>query len=313
MSTNVPLATMEQTLGDVQDMLQGSVSAHESINYIYVVDETRKLAGILSIKDLYRHTHTTKVSTVAKKDSIVTVKATTDQERVAYLALQHNIKAIPVVDHEHHFLGVIPSDTILTILYKETHEDLLRLSGVHHHKSMFDNVLTLSLWDSFKHRIPWLFVGLLGGLLAAKFIQLFEGTLEQNLVLTAFVPLVVYMSSAVGTQMGGFMIRDLAIVHQLPFAKYFYRQFLITLAMALCFSVLLFVVTSLFYGSVVLSVVLGVSLFVSIISSIFTGLVIPEFFSLLKMDPANASGPIATIIQDLLTIVIYFSVAALLL
>ncbi len=312
MMSNVPFARPDQTLGEVQKELHASMTAHETINYIYVLDEEKKLVGVLSIKDLYRHTLATKVKSVCKKE-FVTVKPATHQERVAYLALKHNIKSVPVVDHEGVFLGIIPSDTILTILYKETHEDLLRMSGVHHHKSLFDNVLTLTLWQSIKHRIPWLFIGLLGGIGAAKVVGAFEDILAEHIVLAAFIPLIVYMSGAIGAQMGAFMIRDLAINHQIPFLKYFMRQLIIITCIGICFAFLLFGASMIFYGHLQVSAVLGVSLFAAIVSSVFTGLIIPQFFSALKMDPANGSGPIATIIQDILSIIIYLSVATVLL
>ncbi len=313
MTASVPTARADQTLGEVHEQIIREMKGIETINYVYVLDGARKLIGIFSIKDLYRFPARTKVASVYKRASLVTVKPTTDQEHVVYLALQHNIKAIPVVSQDHTFLGVIPSDTILTILNREAHEDLLRLAGVHHRRAMTDNILTLPILESLEHRLPWLFIGLVGGLFAARIIGSFEQTLEQNLILAAFIPLIVYLSDAVGTQVEVFLIRDLAIDRHLAFRKYCFRQTLVIGAIAVIFSLLIFSSTFLWYGNANLSAVLGLSLFAAVASSLFTGLLVPYCFYRLRLDPANASGPLATIIQDLLSIVIYFAVASALL
>ncbi|MEW6569883.1 MAG: magnesium transporter [Nitrospirota bacterium] len=171
----------------------------------------------------------------------------------------------------------------------------------------------LPLSVSVKHRIPWLIVGLLGGILAAKAIGFFEGTLTKNLVLAAFIPLVVYMSDAVGTQMEAFIIRDLAVNPRLNFLRYLTKQLQIVILIASIISVILFLASILLYRDFDIGKVLGITLFSAIISSVFTGLIIPYLLSRLKFDPADASGPIATIIQDILSVIIYFGIASLIL
>lgn len=103
----------------------------------------------------------------------------TDRERVAYLALKHNIKAVPIIDKQDCFLGVIPADAIMRILDSEAVENLLRLGGVSY-GSTFDNIFTLSLFKSLKHRLPWLILGLGGGILASKIVHSFEDVLVQK-------------------------------------------------------------------------------------------------------------------------------------
>jgi len=313
MTTHVPLATPDQTIGEVQECIREHMRGIETVNYVYVVDDQRTLVGVLSVKDLFRHHATVKVRDIWKTHPLVTVRPASHQERVASLALQHNIKAVPVVDHDHRMLGVIPSDAILSILRKESHEDLLRLGGVHHRGAFVDNILNLSLLQSLTHRLPWLIVGLFGGIAAAKLISGYEATLQEELLLAAFLPLIVYMSSAVGTQMQAFIIRDLSIDRQLPFAKYFFRQTGVVFFIAVFTAGLLFATTLFLHGNTQLSGVLAVSLVASVLSSLLTGLLIPYGFSRVQMDPANASGPVSTIVQDLLSILIYFTVATSLL
>lgn len=294
-------------------MIETNIKDFETINYVYVLEDSGKLIGIISLKEIFSRPAHIKAGRICRRKDLATIKPWKHQERVAYLALKHNIKAVPVVDGRHKFLGVIPSDTILHILYKETHEDLMRRAGIHSGHPPFDNILTMSLWQSFKHRLPWLFIGLVGGILAAKIIGVFEETLAQNLILAAFIPLIVYMSDAVGTQMEAFIIRDLAVDRHLPFLRYVFKQFVLVVVLAFFFSIILFAAGSYLYATPYIGIVLGASLFGAICSSMFTGLLIPYGFHKLKMDPANASGPVATVIQDILSIVIYFSIASYLL
>lgn len=308
----VPAVPIRTTLVQVKELLIAKSRDYETINYIYVTDKENHLQGIFSIKEFLEHQKDKeKVDDIMKKE-IVSVRAHTHQERAALLALQHNIKAVPVVDKENVFLGIIPFDVILKILDKEAVEDMLRLGGIYH-KGSFDDLIRLPVLQSIKHRLPWLLIGLLGGLLAAGIIGGFEETLSQNLILAAFIPLIVYMADAVGTQMEAFIIRDLAVNPTLSFLKYFLKQISAVSLIGIVTSVFLSLISFALYGNALISIVLGISLFFAIISSVFSGLIIPYLFGKLKLDPANASGPIATIIQDVFSVLVYFVVASLIL
>lgn len=307
----VPVVGESATIGDVEKLLLNKAAEFVSINYIYVVNGQKELLGVVSIKEVFRSPKTALVKKylLAK---IISVRSHTDQERVAYLAIKHNLKAVPVVDKNNQFLGVVPSDTILKVLDSEAVENLLRFGGVMHTASM-DDVLHLSLFKSLKHRLPWLVLGLLGGVFASGVISNFSEVLERHLILAAFIPLIVYMASAVGMQMQAFIIRDLAMEAELKFFKYFARQFLVVLLISAILSVLFYIGGFLFFDNAKISFVVALALFLATVSSMFTGLVVPFLFSKLKMDPANASGPIATIIQDILSIVVYLGVGTALL
>ena len=313
MVVDVPIVHAKHTLAEVRAVIEKHAGWFNTINYIYVLDDARKLVGVLSIRDLFLHPAHTVAENVGKRESIVTIKPTAHQERAAYLAMKYNIKALPVVDEERHFLGELPNDAIMGILYKEMHEDALRMAGISHEGGLQSNVLTLSLFDSFRHRILWLVIGLGGGLLSANIIGAFEKTIAENLILAAFLPLIVYMSSAVGTQMQSYVIRDLAVDHKLPFVRYFLRNALIVTAISVVLGVLLAVATAVLHNHPQAGIAIGIALVGSTLSSILTGLLMPYMFSKLSLDPADISGPIATIIQDIISIVIYFGVATALL
>ncbi len=313
MTSAVPLVHEDLTIGQLHDLLAKSSKDYKTINYIYVLDAHGHLIGVLSVRDIFDFAKTNRVGDVCKKSPLLYVHPETHQERVAYLALQHNIKAIPVVSRDMKFLGEITADSVLGILYKEMHEDTLRRAGIGHSGHVGMNVLTLSIFSSLKHRIPWLILGLLGGLMAANIIGFFEETLSKNLVLAAFIPLIVYMSDAVGTQMEAYIIRDLALQRSLPFGRYLVRHLFVVFLIGVLLFGMLLPSYGLLYGDWYMATVLSTSLLAAVMSSVLTGLLIPYAFSRFSLDPADASGPVATIVQDILSIVIYFGIATLML
>jgi magnesium transporter len=312
MTVHVPTASPESTMADIERLLLKKARDFESINYVYLVDAEQRLVGVVSIKEVFQEQKLTRAAQVMVTH-LITVRPHTDQERVVHLALAHDLKAVPVVDKTGVFLGAVLSRALLHTLYRESSEDLLRLAGIKHSESMFDNVLKLPITKSLEHRAPWLLLGLLGGVFAAGIIGQFEATLQKNLILAAFIPLMVYMADAVGTQMEAFIIRDLAVNPALDFLRYFLRQFIIVCLIGLITSGLLLAISMLLYKDIRVAMVLALSLFIATTSSVVTGLVIPYLFGRLKQDPANASGPVATIAQDILTVTIFFLIASWLL
>lgn len=311
MIDKVPTIGINATVGDVEILLMKEADNFETINYVYLLDEHRKLRGVISLKELFRSPKAKSVMELSP-EKVISAHVHTDQERVGLLALKHNLKALPVIDREGNFLGVVTSDRIFKILDSEAVENILRFGGVSHFGT-YDNVLNISFFRALKHRLPWLVIGLLGGLLTAKLIGSFQAVLSENIILAAFIPLIVYMSSAVATQMEAFIIRDLAIEPNLKFLKYFLRQFGIVIAIGLITSIGLYAINMVITNDSAVSLILAIALFIAVLSSILTGLVIPYLFGKLSLDPANASGPIGTIIQDFMSVLIYFTVASKLL
>jgi len=309
MITNVPVVIDSAMISDVEKLLLRDIKNFETINYIYVVNSDKKLVGAISIKEVFTLPKTTLLSGVIKRD-LVKVRIHTDQERVAMIAIKHNLKAIPVVDADDKFLGVVPSDVILNVLHQENIEDVLRSAGVHSSGDLNQYFLTASASFHFKKRLPWLIFGTIGGFIAAILIGSFEQILEELLVLAAFIPSVVYTADAVGSQTQIIFIRSLALNLDFNFKKYFHREVVISLLLALALALLIAIFSFIWQESLVLSLILGLSFFFTIIIATLTAILLPWIFYIFKKDPAVASGPLATIVRDVLSIVIYFIVAS---
>ena len=187
MISNVPVVSPEDTILDVKDKLFDQAKDLETINYIHVVDKDKKLIGIFSLKDVFIRPEKTKVKEIMDK-KLVKVRPYTDQERAAFLSLKYNLKSIPVIDKDNRFLGIVASDTLLDILYSEDVEDIFRFAGIHPSKQIISGSASVLA----RARIPWLFLGLFGGLLAAKVVNIFESSLSDRIFLAFFIPLILY-------------------------------------------------------------------------------------------------------------------------
>jgi magnesium transporter len=312
MTPRVPVASPQDAIADIFQIISRQAGEYESLDYVYLVDENRKLRGLVPLKEVFGRPKQTPAAAVMLED-MVAVDPEMDQERVAYLALEHNLRAVPVVDADGAFLGAVVSDTLLQTLYNETQEDLLLLAGIEEEAAAFPSVMEIPFFQALKHRLPWLLLGLAGGILAAGIVGQFEATLQKHLVLAAFIPLLVYMADAVGTQMQAFIIRDLAVNPAIQFGRYLWQHLKVLSVIALIIGGLLFAFSLAMYRQVRLGFVLSFSLAVAILSSVITGLFVPYVFQKLNLDPADASGPVATIIQDIMSIIIFFLVASWLL
>ena len=314
-SHNVPTLSPDATIGDAEALLIRRGKSFDSINYLYVLDTEHKLIGVLSVHEIFAQKNSEPIAPYMHK-TIVTANENDDAETAALTALQANIKAMPIVTDDGRFLGAITNDNIMRLLHRSLTEDLFRVSGLSKASALsfrMDNASTLGFFASMRHRLPWLIVGLLGGLLAARIVGGFEDVLQRNLILAAYIPLIVYMADAVGTQMEALLIRDLALQPRLQFPAYFFHQFSIVTGIAILLSTGLIGVTFVLHGDWRVALTVSSALFAAILTSVITGLCIPYFFGRLKFDPADASGPIATIIQDILSVMVYFGIANVLL
>jgi len=308
---NVPLAFPEETVLEVKNRLFEKAGELETLDYIYVIDKEKKLIGVFSIKELFQKPDKAIIQDFMVKE-IIKVRPHTDQERVALLVLKNNIKAVPVVDKDNIFLGAVTSDIILEILHSEHSEDILQSVGIRQAGNQVSEILNLPAGILAKIRLPWLVFGLLGGTLVAKLITFFETPLRTHFVLAAFIPLIAYMAGAVGTQTQTLYVRNLALA-EFSSKNYFFKEIKVSLIIAFFLAILLFFISFVFANLPYISLVLGISLFLASVSAVLIGILIPWALYKLNKDPALGSGPFVTVVADITSLVIYFSIISLLL
>lgn len=308
LTTRIPVVSLEATLADVERLLIQKHSNFDAVNYFYVLDRESVLCGIFSIKNLFRLPKTTKVKDVMIKE-VVSVRAHTDQEKVAVLALKGNFKAIPVLDNRDHFLGVISPDTIFDILYDEAKEDAFLRAGVGRFDRHTSDHHSVSVAVYVKKRLPWLLAGLVGSAGGALIISHYQATLKAELLLAAFIPALVYIADAVGTQSEMLFVHSALLRERISLRSYLKREIQVSMVLALLLTTLLASVAYFWFGSSTVGVTISIALFIAVIVASTLAVLLPWVLIRLNKDPAVASGPFVTILTYLCTIIIYFSIA----
>lgn len=313
MIANIPLARLGQQITSVESSFIRKAKGFGMMDYIYVMDSRGCLKGVVSVKDMFQAPDKKKsIESIMKKD-IVSVRPHTHQESVVHLAMKHGIKAVPVVDKGCKLLGAVPYDTVLKAFNEEVHEDILRFIGMYGRPSKELLAGRMSAGRMVKYRLPWLLVGLFGGIIAASLVGLFEHVLSTYLILAAFMPVLVYMSGAVGAQSQTILVRSMALEPGLPARKYVVRELKVAVSLAFVCSAILAAVSAAGWGSARFGSVIGLSLFFSIFMSVIISTFLPLLLKRMGMDPAIATGPFATVLTDMMTILVYFSVASVIL
>lgn len=306
----VPTALPEDTAGQVIQMITKATRKWDSLTYIYILDQDKRPVGVVTIEELFAATPSDTMAHIMRSN-IEVVGPFTDQEQAAIVAIRNDLDAALVIDSEGRFIGAIDHDSILDILRYEHVEDLLRLSGIRAERPIVD-VVKARVSKLVRARIPWLILGLAGGMLATVIIGFFEQALEEELSLAFFIPVIVYMSDAVATQTETIFIRSLSL-EVFDVKKYLAREALVGIILGVILSLLLFTFAVVFLETLNVAIIVSLAMLASVSTAVFAAILIPWALSKLKSDPAFGSGPFATIIQDILSIIIYFTVASLIL
>lgn len=308
MIKSVPVIRQDKKIKDARELL--AKKEIETINYFYVIDKKGKLSGVFSIKEIFRRPEDALVKDIMTK-KVVKAKAKTDQEKVARLALEHNHKSIPVVNRNEKLLGVVPSDVILDILHSEMSEDILKFAGISKDpQEQIEEINKAGTFKLVKLRIPWLIVGLLGGTLGARLVGIFKHVLDSYLILALFIPVMLYMAAAVGMQSQTLFIRRLVFERGLSFLKYLTRELKVGLLLALISGIIIFAVIYLGWQNPLFGFIIGLAMFTAMFIAIFVAVLIPWILYKFKKDPALGSGPFATAVQDILSLIIYFVISS---
>ncbi len=313
MVNHVPVFSADETLDEIEKTLIEKSSDYLSLDYIYLTQENDKLIGVISIKNLIKtKDKSIQANQIMVKD-LVTVNTNTSQERVVYQALSHGLKSIPVLDDEKRLMGVVTYDKILQIFNHEIQSDIFNFGGIFHRVGDEYTSIHSSATHMVRSRLPWLIIGVIGGILAASLISLFEELLASFIALASFIPVMVYMSDAAGTQSEALIIRSMALDSKLSFRSYLVREIKISLIIALASGAFAGLLAFLTRQNIILGAIIFFAMFLSIIASVLIATVTPQIFRKINFDPAVATGPLATIISDIATLAIYLAVAMILL
>lgn len=302
--TRVPRAAPNDTAASVRASLPGN--AFDSVEAVYVVDEHGHLCGLVSMVELLELEDTRRLVEVMDA-SFPVLHPDEDQERIATAAIRHDVAAVPVVDNQGRFLGVVPAQALIEILRREHIEDIHRLAGILHEQNHAAEALEGSPTARLRHRLPWLLVGLVGSSVATAVMAFFENALQQRIAIAFFVPAIVYLADAIGTQTEAIVVRYLSLGH-IPLRRLWFGEMKTGLLIGACLGLLIFPLVWIVFSDMRLAVAVSLAATAAGATASAVGLLFPWFLAWSGRDPAFGSGPVATIIQDVLSLLIYFGV-----
>lgn len=299
------------TVAQALDRIRSLAKTTETIYSLYVTDAARSLTGILSLRDLVTSLLEKTVGEIMTRD-VVSVQTGTDQEEVARLIQRYDFLAVPVVDREQRLVGIITVDDAIDILEEEADKDIYALGGV---QSGGDNYFQTDLITVARKRVVWLFILLLTNTVTGAIIRAQEDILQQVVALAAFIPLLTGTGGNVGAQSSTVVIRGLNTdeITAMGPMKIIVRE---GMAGALLGAILGTVATGWAYilqGNLAVAIAVGVSLFAIAILASIAGSSLPFLFRSLGLDPALMSAPFITTAVDVLGVLIYFTLARLIL
>lgn len=279
----------------------------DEVYYVYVVDNKGVLKGALSLKDLILAPRKSRVKDLYDEE-LISVQADMPAAEVSNIANKYDLVALPVVDDEGHLLGRITFDDITDFLRDEAEKDYEMVSGISDHVEPTDSVFKLT-----KARLPWLLVGLLGGILGARVIGMYETNLQEHASMAFFIPLIAAMGGNVGIQSSSIVVQAIAsnsLSIESTLMKVL-KELSVALLNALACSAIIFLYNYFFSDSLALSVTVSAALFLVIIFASIFGTLVPLTLHKYKIDPAVATGPFITTANDIIGLLIYLAIGAM--
>jgi magnesium transporter len=281
------------SVGEVIDFLRESDDLPDDFYDVFVVDPRHRLIGYVALNRVLRAKRPVKVRDIMI-DEFVSVPVKMDQEEVAYVFAQQDLVSAPVVDDSERLIGVITIDDIVDVIHQEAEEDIMRLGGVQ------EDDLYAAVLDTGRARFMWLFVNLITAVLASVVIGLFQGTLEQVVMLAVLMPIAASMGGNAGTQTLTVAVRAIAM-KELTTANAFRvmsKEVLVGTFNGLLFALIIGVIAFIWSGSVGIGAVMAAAMIITMIVAGLAGAAIPLGLSRTRFDPAIASGVFLTTVTD---------------
>ena len=300
----------EQTTEEVINRIRTFGERAETIYYLYVVDKNHQLVGVLSLRDLLLTAEDTKVKDVMNPRA-VNVRVTEDQEDVAKIIQDYDLIAIPVTTHDNRLVGIITVDDIMDVVERESDEDFHEFAGISTAKGEEHGGSTPIA--AARQRAPWIIILLFLSMVSGGLISFFESTLASVVSLAAFIPLIMATAGNVGTQSLAVSLRNMMNDEEdKNIGEILSNELKTGVLLGGISGIVIFFIVLVLYRDVVLATIVGVSIFFSIAISAVMGTLIPDIIRKLNFDPAVASGPFITTINDTLGLLIYFVIATIL-
>lgn len=308
MTPNFVALDEKMTAQEAIDSIRALGDSNESVLYLYVVDDQRSLSGVVPIRRLVSSPPSRPVGEIMIREPVC-VLAEADQEEVARLVRRYDLLAVPVVDVDHHMLGVITVDDVLDVITEEATEDMYHLAGLSEEDRVFSPALT-----SIRKRLPWMLLNLGTCFLAAWVVGLFERTLDQMISLAVFMPVVAGMAGNGGTQALTVITRGIAL-GELEFstgARAALKELAVGLTIGAATGLASAAIAYFWHGNAIIGLALFLAMIVAMAVSGLMGAAVPLGLKALRQDPALGSGVIVTTFTDVFAFLSFLGIATML-
>jgi len=307
MVRHVPQAFVNTPVNTVIQSLRGE--KFECADTVFVTNSMGRLKGIVRINDLFTDGER-QIGEIMEPEHEA-ARHDDDQEQVAVLAMRLNMIAVPVVDDNEVLIGAVPPEALFSILRAEHMEDLQRFAGIVAHEEGPNIALDAPLFDRFHRRLPWLIFGLFASSIITFLMSGFEQTLSANVAVAFFIPALVYIAGAIGTQAVSVAVRGLS-TDSISIGGLLRDELIIGVAIGITLGSLAFLSVFVVFDDSALSLAVGLAVFGGGVVSAVVGFGLPWIIQRLGSDPALGSGPVCTIVQDVASLSIYFALVTIL-
>ena len=282
------MAKFKQT--EIKSFLDFKADLYENENFI----------GLLSLRKLLISDNKN-ISSIVNKKNLISVKVNETKESIINLMNKYNLVVLPVLNNKNELIGRITVDDVLSTFKEETDKDYQMASGLFEDININDNIFAIT-----RSRLPWLIIGTIGGIIGAQIIGLFD--LKNNLEIAFFIPLIAAMGGNVGVQSSAIVVQGLAnlTIKKSDIITKLSREFIISIINGLACSSIIFLMTLLLAYQISINLVVSISIFSVIIFSSIFGTFISLLLNKYKIDPALATGPFITTVNDIFSLLIYF-------
>jgi len=300
----------DMTVSQAISKIRNTVEDMENVYTCYVIDEVRKLEGVISLKELITSEDDVPIQSIMNKN-VISVHANDDQEKVAEIIKKYNLIVLPVTDDENRLLGIITIDDIMDVVEQEATEDFHKMAGI---SPVEESYLKTSAFTMARQRISWLIVLMISATFTGRIIKSYEDVLQSVVILSSFIPMLMDTGGNAGAQSSTIVVRALALgeVNIKDTFKILRKEFLISFIVAIVLAAINFLrIISLTKTPLNVAITVSVTLVFVVIISKIIGAFLPIIAKTFKMDPAIMAGPLITTILDALTLTIYFRFATI--
>jgi len=317
MTTNFVAIKSDWTVKNSMKYLREKADVSDSIDIVYVIDDKGKLIDDIPLTRLILSDDSSKINDIMD-NYFISVSANDKIEKAVEIIKKQDINLIPVVDSEGILVGMLTVDDLLDIEEQETTEDFFKIGAIEVTKKN-KNDLTLNIKEAsigllYKSRVSWLSSLVVVGVISGISVAIFESTIAETLALIFFLPLTIDSGGNAGSQSATLMVRALAtgVVKLSDWANLLIKELIVSLALGLTLGAVVSII-GLLKGGLIIAFIIGLAMVLIVIVGSTIGMCLPFILTKLGADPATSSGPLITSVADIFGILIYFSVATLVL